>query len=112
MDELKPEEPCVFVNEYCERYTGKQAATFMRATMLKESTFLDPQRGVVKVGKERWEKAQRYERLTWMEKCKDMVSDHNESNKQRLGDYSLLKGLHFEKAIELGCGPFTNIRLI
>jgi SAM-dependent methyltransferase len=112
MDELKPKVPCIFINEYCEESTGKQAAAFLKTKAMKESTFFDPQRGVVKVDRERWEEAQRYERRTWMEKCKDMVSDHNESNKHRLGNYSLLKGLYFKKAIELGCGPFTNMRFI
>ena len=112
MDELKSEAPHVFENEYCERYTGEQAVAFLKTKVMKEATFWDSQRGVVKVDRKRWEEAQRYERRTWMEKCKDMVSDHNEDNCQRFGNFSLLNNLKFKRAIELGCGPFTNMRFI
>ncbi|MEA1883627.1 MAG: class I SAM-dependent methyltransferase [Thermotogota bacterium] len=112
MDELKSEVPCVFENEYCKRYTGKQAANFLKTKLIEESKFLDPQRGVTAVDKNRWEEAQRYERRTWMDKCKDMVSDHNEHNCKRFGSFLLLKDLKFKRAIELGCGPFTNMRLL
>ena len=35
---------CVFANEYCEKYEGKQAATLLQTNAMKESIFLDPKR--------------------------------------------------------------------
>jgi SAM-dependent methyltransferase len=38
--------------------------------------------------------------------------DHNYENACGFGGYEALRGLEFRSAIELGCGPFTNLRII
>jgi SAM-dependent methyltransferase len=68
--------------------------------------------GVIKVDHSRWEEAQRYEKRTWMEKGKGNFNDRNEYHRERFAHYSALQGKEFIRAIELGCGPFTNMRFI
>ncbi|MDB4669544.1 methyltransferase [bacterium] len=67
--------------------------------------------GVLKVDRERWEEAQRYERRTWMD-GQASLSDRNEDHREKFANYALIRGRHFDRAIELGCGPFTNLRFI
>jgi SAM-dependent methyltransferase len=69
--------------------------------------------GVVEVDRERWEEAQSYERGTWM--CTGGVharDDRNLEHCERFGGYDILKGRRLPHVTELGCGPFTNARLI
>ena len=40
------------------------------------------------------------------------MSDRNEEHESCFGGYHSLVGKHFKSAIELGCGPFTNMRRI
>jgi len=60
----------------------------------------------------RWQEAQRYERRTWMEKNLASATDRNEYHRRMFGGYAALAGRRFDRAIELGCGPFTNMRMI
>jgi SAM-dependent methyltransferase len=68
--------------------------------------------GVTQVNEDRWKEAQYYERRTWMNLHRHVNSDHNQENLQDLDNCSFLKGMTFSSIIELGCGPFTNLRLI
>jgi SAM-dependent methyltransferase len=73
---------------------------------------VNSQRGIVTVETARWQEAQRYERRTWMEHGRLTASDRNESHAERFARYCPLRGRRFVRGIELGCGPFTNLRLI
>lgn len=69
--------------------------------------------GVVEVDRERWEEAQSYERGTWMSgdglgACDDRNAEHCE----RFNGYEVLRDRRLPHVIELGCGPFTNARLV
>jgi SAM-dependent methyltransferase len=88
---------------------------------------------IVKVDKERWEKAQAWERGFWIESQKQMVKygkmiiwkllaaiglkpkyrgdDWNYWWKRQFDDYIFLPNA-IDNAVELGCGPYTNIRLM
>jgi SAM-dependent methyltransferase len=68
--------------------------------------------GVVQVDKERWEKAQSYERGTWMSDQVDVCDDRNMEHSERFKGYEVLSGRCSPHVIELGCGPFTNARLV
>ena len=68
--------------------------------------------GTIAVSKERWETAQAYERNTWIKECRDAADDRNYDHCEMFERYRALKGMVFPRAIELGCGPFTNLRLI
>ena len=81
---------------------------------LKENdiAFFEDNKGIVKVTKERWEKAQRTERKHWMEIGKDAKDDRNYYHKDKFDNYNSIKGRVFKNALEVGCGPFTNLRIV
>jgi predicted O-methyltransferase YrrM len=68
--------------------------------------------GIISVSKERWREAQQYERKTWMEQGISAFDDRNHDHLKQFNDYACLKNRQFESVLELGCGPFTNLRLI
>ena len=98
----------IFVDENRNIFKGQEAIKRINA---RKNEAVDPQKGIVKVDQERWKEAQRYERRTWMEGIAAM-SDRNEEHEFCFGGYRALAGKHFGSAIELGCGPFTNMRKI
>lgn len=77
-----------------------------------DAAYLSNGFGVVKVPRERWQVAQEFERRFWMEKSTTAKEDRNEDHLRNFDGYAALRGKHFRHAIELGCGPFTNLRLI
>jgi len=74
--------------------------------------YYDEKKGIAKVPKERWEKAQRTERKHWMEIGKDSKDDRNFYHLQKFDYYKSIKNKLFKHALEVGCGPFTNLRII
>lgn len=74
--------------------------------------FLTDTQGVVRVTEERWRRAQTTERRHWMHLGLGSDNDRNYEHFVSFGGYRVLHGRTFESAIELGCGPFTNLRLI
>lgn len=66
--------------------------------------------GVIKVDKGRWLKAQAFERKTWMEDGRWTREDNNRRHTEGFNGYASLRGKAFNNGIELGSGPFTNIR--
>jgi 2-polyprenyl-3-methyl-5-hydroxy-6-metoxy-1,4-benzoquinol methylase len=69
--------------------------------------------GIHKVNESRWNLAQKYERKTWMEGQLTAKDDRNFEHLKRFKDFSSLD-THIpkiENIVELGCGPFTNVRL-
>lgn len=69
-------------------------------------------RGIDRVPLDRWHTAQAYERKTWMKMGLSATNDRNLDYVLAFNKYGDLRGLTFEHAIELGCGPFTNLRLL
>lgn len=74
--------------------------------------YYDKEKGVAKVPKERWEKAQRTEWKHWMNLGINSKDDRNFYHLEKFNHYQALKGLTFKHALEVGCGPFTNLRII
>ncbi|MCW3107251.1 MAG: Methyltransferase type 11 [Segetibacter sp.] len=81
---------------------------------LKENdlTYFEDEKGVVKVTKERWEKAQRTEFKHWMKLGINAKDDRNFYHAEKFNNYQSLSGLTFKHALEVGCGPFTNLRIV
>lgn len=99
----------IYVAADRQTYFGSEAAElFKDSNDLKYLT----KDGVIKVDRERWETAQQYERNTWMTDLINADDDRNFEHLERFNDYRALSGQKFENALELGCGPFTNLRLI
>jgi SAM-dependent methyltransferase len=105
-DQPKP----VFIDETLEIYEEDEALS-----RLKEKNDLgnaDSERGITRVELSRWEEAQRYERRTWLLTGRSATDDRNTYHKNHFANYAVLHGHQFSRGIELGCGPFTNMRLI
>ncbi len=98
----------LYVDENRNIFTGTKAIEKIQERVDQP---VDPVKGVVKVDHDRWLEAQRYERRTWMEGIAAM-SDRNEDHEESFNHYQALDGKSFASAIELGCGPFTNMRKI
>lgn len=77
-----------------------------------DEIFLDKDAGIIAVSKERWKAAQAAEKNGWMNLWLYQTQDRNDDHYNMFDQYMALKNNTFENAIELGCGPFTNIRYI
>lgn len=77
-----------------------------------DRAYLTDGRGVTRVDQGRWKKAQQAEQTHWFSHSITADTDRNEGHFEGFGGYRALRGRRFENAIELGCGPFTNMRLI
>jgi SAM-dependent methyltransferase len=69
-------------------------------------------KGVFRVSYSRWKEAQDAECNQWLVNGITANDDRNIIHLKKFDNYSSISGLHFKNAIELGCGPFTNISLI
>jgi SAM-dependent methyltransferase len=110
VSEPRAPETRLYIDENVAVHEGEEAAQLLRARGGRVD--VDPRSGVARVDQGRWEEAQRYERRTWMQHGRRTVSDRNEHHRDRFGGYETLRARRFERGIELGCGPFTNLRFI
>ena len=99
-----------FTDEEAQIYSGEEARR--RLQEVDEARFLSADGGIVQVSQERWQAAQRFERKGWMEKWRGAADDRNYDHMAGFDGYRVLRGRTFAGAVELGCGPFTNTRLI
>jgi hypothetical protein len=67
--------------------------------------------GVLSISADRWATAQRYEAHCWLERYRTATDDREREHAERFDGYRLLSR-HYGRAIELGCGPFTQSRRI
>ena len=73
--------------------------------------YADPNKGIILVPEKRWGFAQLGEYNSWMQNKKSS-DDRNFDHFKEFNQYDIIKNFYFDNAIELGCGPFTNIRII
>lgn len=99
-----------FVDEDFNILKGEDARNALEET--SDEKYLSEDKGIVHVPRSRWEVAQIFERTGWMEMWSGAADDRNYRHKADFDDYQTLSGMTFDHAIELGCGPFTNLRLI
>lgn len=101
----------IFVDQNVSISTGESAGE--KLSEVNDAKYFKDKRGVVQVPKERWRIAQAYERHTWMVANSAAADDRNYIHLDGFDSYATLEGLPpVGRAIELGCGPFTNMRLI
>jgi SAM-dependent methyltransferase len=100
----------LYIDEHVQVRQDAEAASLVFARAAEAP--VEPEKGIVRVPVSRWEEAQRYERRTWMQHGRRAISDRNEYHRERFAGYTSIHGRHFHRAIELGCGPYTNIRYI
>lgn len=98
-----------FTDENITVHTGEDAKKLLAEK--SDAQFLSTTgKGVLKIPEVRWQEAQRCEEKHQMVRKKR--DDNNCERFRGFDEYSILAGRHFSHAIELGCGPFTNLRLI
>ena len=77
-----------------------------------DASFVSEEQGITHVPLDRWQKAQRAERKHWMVRGLHVSNDRNDDHMTLFDDYATLRDRHFQHALEMGCGPFTNLSLI
>ncbi|HQQ93913.1 MAG TPA: hypothetical protein PLQ93_05125 [Bacteroidia bacterium] len=77
-----------------------------------DHSYFEKGKGIIKVSRERWKQAQAYEKHFWMKLARNAKDDRNMDHFREFKNFACIAGRHFASAIELGCGPFTNLRLI
>lgn len=92
-------------------HTGAKAEELMNQ---KNDSIYVKNGSILKVDDDRWKEAQHYERKTWMEQCLWASDDRNYDHYRNFDSYFSIEGYQKEfkikNIIELGCGPFTNLR--
>jgi SAM-dependent methyltransferase len=76
-----------------------------------DAAYLTEGKGVLSVPLDRWNQAQAYERETWLTHAINSTDDRNLEHADMFGGYKALPE-KLGRVIELGCGPFTNWRII
>jgi SAM-dependent methyltransferase len=112
MPDPTPQQPRIYIDERIQVHEGERAAALLAERAATEAAAIDDRRGVARVDRARWEEAQRYERRTWLEAARYASSDRNERHRDLFANYAPIAGQRYARGIELGCGPFTNMRLI
>lgn len=98
----------IFVASPIEVYHDNEADERLRT--INDTRFAS-EFGILAVDDARWQAAQQYERDTWLVYNVNATSDRNEAHRDGFDGYAVL-GEHLGHVIELGCGPFTNLRYI
>lgn len=98
-----------FVTRDFKTLTGEQAR--LRLLAENDQAYLTKDSGVLTVPRERWELAQDAEANGWLNLWRGAIEDRN-THHFALYDYLfMLQGHTFKRGIELGCGPFSNMRV-
>jgi SAM-dependent methyltransferase len=97
-----------YVDENDNTYLGEEAEERLRGR--NDLRFFRQREGVLEVDQTRWKQAQQYERRTWMEAGGLAArEDRNTEHEIHFDHYAAIAGSKFESALEIGCGPFTNL---
>jgi len=77
-----------------------------------DTAYISARAGITRVPLERWQKAQKAEHKHWMVRSRHVSNDRNDIHMAMFDSYASLRNRRFAHALELGCGPFTNLSLI
>jgi SAM-dependent methyltransferase len=100
----------LFIDEDVSISTAESARSALQRH--NDLPFATDDAGIASVPAGRWALAQKAERKHWMELGIKADDDHNYANAAGFDFYRPLRGMSFRSAIELGCGPFTNLRIL
>ncbi len=89
---------------------GKSALVKLKEE--NDTVFFRQGKGVYKVDKKRWKQAQSFEYKVWMRDYRRAREDRNNYHTKAFNGYLALRNRKFCRGIEMGCGPFTNMRNI
>src|ERR1700712_57112 len=99
-----------FIDENITIYTGEQAVEKLSGE--NDQQFYKNGEGVSRVSEERWRKAQACEKNHWFVRGIKTSDDRNYHHSKCFNDYKDIKDKQFDSVLEIGCGPFTNARVI
>lgn len=99
-----------YIDEEVNAYLGDDADRHLATN--NDAQFLTPEKGIIRVTADRWKTAQTAERAHWMTLGLTAQDDRNYEHLHFFDGYQVLGNRRFGHAIELGCGPFTNLRLL
>ncbi len=101
----------LFIDKEINVIQGTDAETKIKE--INDSKYIEND-AILKVDKERWKDAQYYEKKTWMNFGRTLSDDRNFEHFERFDNYLKLKenNKSIKRVIELGCGPFTNLRTL
>jgi hypothetical protein len=99
-----------FIDENVKILTGQNAKKALEAK--NDEAFISTNKGIIKVPLPRWKEAQRAEGVHWMKRGIGCLQDRNDFHAASFDNYRVLRNNRFKNVIELGCGPFTNLRII
>jgi len=103
----------IFVDKEIKVLQGEEAEKMLN--IKNDSKYLKDN-AIMSVSYDRWLEAQYYEKKTWMSDNRHISDDRNYHHHQKFDSYIELvnykKTNKIDKIIELGCGPFTNLRTI
>lgn len=110
MSEESISEKFLHISTNVEVTTGSEAAARLRTE--NDAAYVAQTGGVRRVPIERWKQAQDAEAHHWFAAHESTADDRNYDHFQQFAGYAAIRGLAFTRAVELGSGPFTNLRLI
>lgn len=99
-----------YIDENINVHFGENA--IKKLSEKNDSEFLEENFGILKVSQDRWKSAQKAEKKHWFEKGSKSSDDRNYYHLNLFDNFRILKQDYFENVLEVGCGPFTNLRLI
>lgn len=108
---LEPEP--LFIERGPRVYRGEEARR--RLDDLNDERFRVSGFGIPAVDWDRWQIAQTAEHSHWFTSDgsgRHIADDRNLTHYRRFSGYEVLRGREFDHALEIGCGPFTNLRLL
>ncbi|KAA3616680.1 MAG: hypothetical protein DWQ05_13195 [Calditrichaeota bacterium] len=100
----------IFIDENINILTGNDAEKALE--QMNDKKYLSDNNGIIQVSKKRWESAQKAEKKHWLAKGTSSIDDRNIYHSNQFHNYSSLKKAKFSHALEIGSGPFTNLRII
>ena len=101
-----------YTNEKRQMFFGEEAKRLLdQKNDIK--FYNENESGIHRVDKERWSEAQEYEKDTWISNP-HLDDDRNSEHFLRFDSLQKILEIQntYENIIELGCGPFTNLRLM
>ena len=103
----------IFISQGPSLIHGQGAKKAIETT--NDSEFYVSGEGIPRVSRQRWELAQSAEASHWFgdgTKPARTGDDRNLVHYQRFDSYRAISGIDFTRALEIGSGPFTNMRLL
>lgn len=97
----------LFISSPVSVLTGDAARVALETT--NDAAYYTAGKGVLSVPLERWQAAQEYERATWLNQGLMLTEDRNTEHAAMFDGYKALP-TYLGNVVEIGCGPFTNVR--